>query len=86
MPGVFGVWGGSSCNTPAVRDVNEVISAASVQNADPFKLSNYDLTMIFTRIPEEFGVLAEQDGLEAFIKMMTSLCDLWKGNDRPMPQ
>ena len=71
-PNTFGVWGTAPAETHQTRQFNEIIPK-SIFSRNAHELPGYGLTVIATQIPDEYGYLADQDGVEQHIALLQNV-------------
>ncbi len=77
-PGVFSIWGAPDTENFLIFELNVDIPASDFAEGKPIWVPQYQLWIIFRRIPDEFAIFAGKDGLGAFIAGLLRSETLWR--------
>ena len=77
-PNTFGIWGTTPTETFQTRSFSQVIPSAVFTSGQPFSMPSFGMTLIAVPIPEEYGMLAGQSGLAAYIEALQAVQKAWE--------
>ena len=76
-PGVFHIWTGADTETFQSRQIDIELPREAFDNAKPFEVPGYGMTIIVTRIPDDYRHLAGPNGRVAMIQTLTHAEQMW---------
>lgn len=75
-PNTFGIWGTSPTETIQMRPLRASLPATVLEGV-PHTIPEYDITVIFRRISDDFAPMAGPQGLTMLIGMLQQIQSAW---------